>query len=168
MVTTPVSYTHATDMAPAFAGMIADAMFTDKVSVPCGSAPQPFGTVVAYVEATGASALPVGANPVAGIAIHEQQTGSRRNQTDGYVQYESMSVMRRGRIWARASGTCTKGAPAGYDPATGMLTNVAAGPPAMVALTNAKFLTANLTVGAVEPGGPTQSIVLVELHSPAV
>lgn len=164
MVTTPVSYTHATDMAPAFAGMIADAMFTDKVSVPCGAAAQPFGTVVAYVEATGASVLPAGANPIAGVAIHEQQTGSRRNQTTGYVQYESMSVMRRGRIWGLASGACVKGANATFDPATGMFTP--AGTP--TALPNAKFLSAPVTVGAVEPGGPTQSIVLIELHSPAV
>lgn len=163
MVTVPVTFDPTFDYAPAFAGMIADAMFTDKCEVPCGAAAQPFGSVVAYLEADGTSVIPHGANPVAGVAIHEHQTGSRRTQTTGYVQFQAMSVMRRGRIWALASGACTKGAVAKFAPATGIFADAGAS-----TLANARFLSAALTVPAIWPGEPTQQIVLVELHSPQI
>lgn len=47
MALQPVTYDPLFDMVPAFPGMIADAMFTDKISVACGPSAQPFGTVVA-------------------------------------------------------------------------------------------------------------------------
>ncbi len=162
---TPVTFDPNVDYAPAFAGMIADAMFTDKVTVPCGAAPQPFGTVVASVTATGISALPIGANVIEGVAIHEQQIGSKRGAAgDTYTQFDAMSVMKRGRIWARASGACTKDAVAKYDAATGVFADSGA-----ATLPNARFLSANLTIPAVQAGvdAPHQ-VVLVELHAPNV
>jgi len=160
----PVTFDPAVDYAPAFAGMIADAMFTDKVTVPCGATPQPFGTLVASTTATGVSVLPIGANIIEGIAIHEHQLGSRRTGTDGYVQHDAMSVMRRGRIWARASGTCTKDAVAKYDAATGIFADAGAG-----TMPNARFLSANLTIPAVQAGvDAAHQVVLVEVHAPNV
>lgn len=160
----PIAWNPDWQHPPAFAGMLADSMVTDKVTVPCGAAPQPFGTVVASVPASGVSALPIGANSVEGIAIHEHGTGSRMNaaQQGAYVQYDAMSVLRRGRIWAKASGACTKDAVAKYDPATGQLADAGTG-----TLANAKFLTTALTVPDILGGG-SQMIVQVELHSPAV
>jgi hypothetical protein len=162
MVTVPVTFDATFDYAPGFAGMISDAMLTDKIAVPCGAAAQPFGTVVGYVEATGVSELPVVVTRIAGIAIHEQQTGSRRTATTGYVQGEAMSVMRRGRIWALAIGTCTKGAVAKFTLASGAFSDAGA-----ATLPTAKFLTGALTVPAVSTEA-THQIVLVELHSPQV
>jgi hypothetical protein len=163
MVTVPVTFDATFDYAPAFAGMISDAMFTDKIIVPCGATAQPFGTVVGYVEATGVSELPVVATRIAGIAIHEHQTGSRRTASTGYVQYEAMSVMRRGRIWALANGACTKGAVAKFTLASGIFSDAGA-----ATMPTAKFLSAALTVPAIWPGEPTHQIVLVEMHSPQV
>lgn len=160
----PVTWNSDFDPPPAYAGMLADNMVTDKTTVPCGAFTHPFGTVVAYVPATGVSVLPIGTNPVEGIAIHDHRFGSRSlaAQQGAYVQFDAISVCKRGRIWARASGACTKDGPANYDPATGTLADAGTG-----TLPNAKFLTANFTVNDILGGG-TQSIVLVELHSPSV
>ena len=161
----PVTYDATFEPPPAMPGMIADAMFTDKVVVPCGAAAQPFGTVVASVAATGVSVLPIGANPIEGVAIASHVHGGRAGGTPGsYVQYDAMSVMRSGRIWGRASGACTKDAVATYDAATGMFTG--AGSPAT--LPNAKFLTANISIPGILSTDAAESVVLVELHSPAV
>ena len=167
MVTTPVTWDATYEPPVAIPGMIADLAFTDKVVVPCGAAAQPFGTVVAYVEATGVSVLPIATNPVAGVSIMDHQVAGRRTnngaQQVGNVQYDAISVMRRGRIWGRASGACTKGAVAKFDPATGMFADAGTG-----TLANAKFLTANLSIPGLLTSDTAESVVLVELHSPAV
>lgn len=159
----PITWDANFEYPPAFAGMIADDMFTDKATVPCGAAPQPFGTVVATVTGTGVSALPVGTNIIEGIAIHDHRFAGRLTYPvqDGYVQYDAISVMRRGRIWARASGACTKDAVAKYDPATGIFADAGT-----ATLPQAKFLSANLTIPGIDGG--SQIIVLLEVHSPFV
>lgn len=154
----PVTWNADYDLPPAFAGMIADSMFTDKVTVAAGTA-HPYGTVIATVAATGVSALPVGTNVVEGICIHDHRGG--HFGVTGYTQYNAMSVMRRGRIWALASGACTKDAVAKYDAATGIFADAA-----VTTLPQAKFLTEALTIPGVDGG--SQMIVLVELHSPFV
>ena len=163
----PISIDTTFEPPPALPGMIADSMFTDKVVVPCGAAPQPFGTVVASVPATGISVLPIGANPIEGIAIMDHQVAGAATATgatqDGYRQYNRMSVMRRGRIWGLASGACGKDAVAKYDPATGMFADAGTG-----TLPNAKFLSAAVSIPGLASGEAAVSIVLVELHSPAV
>lgn len=167
MSTIPITWDSTFDPPPAMPGMIADLAFTDKIVVPCGASPTPFGSVVAYVTATGISALPIGTNPVAGIAIMDHQVAGRRTATGaqqtGYVQYDAMSVMRRGRIWARASGACTKDAVAKYDPATGLFADAGTG-----TLANAKFMSANLSIPGLLSGDAAEIIVLVELHSPVI
>jgi hypothetical protein len=158
----PVTWNANYDYPPAYAGMIADSGFTDKVTVPCGATAQPYGSVVASVTATGVSVLPIGTNVPEGVAIHDHRGGARLvGNGDNYLQGDAMSVMRRGRIWGRASGTCTKDAVAKYDPATGLFSDAGT-----ATLPNAKFLTANLSVPGIDTG--SQIIVQVELHSPAV
>lgn len=144
------------DMSPATAGMEADAMFTDTVTVPCGAAPITFGVVVARVTATGISARPIGANPLVGIARRDATIPSGT-----YAQFAAMSVMTRGRIWALASGTCTKDAVAKFDAATGVFADAGA-----VTYPQAKFLTGAIDTPA--NGGTAEKIVLVELHAPTV
>jgi hypothetical protein len=146
---------------PAFAGMLGDDMFTDKVTVPCGATAQPFGTVVASVTATGVSVLPIGANILEGIAIHDHSKAGRLTTQEGYAQGDTISALRRGRIWARASGACTKDAVAKFDPATGIFADAGT-----ATYPNARFLTAHLTVPGVLTG--SQIVVYVELHHPAV
>ncbi|EHL99374.1 hypothetical protein HMPREF9946_03136 [Acetobacteraceae bacterium AT-5844] len=145
-------------VAPGLPGLLYDSGFTDKVTVPCGATAQPFGTLVAYVSATGISVLPIGTNPIVGVALKDDAIAS-----DGYVQYDAMTVVRRGRVWALASGTCTKDAVAKYAPATGVFADAGT-----ATLANAKFLSGNITVPAFGPGGTSVQIVLVELHDPSV
>jgi hypothetical protein len=159
----PVAPDATFELPPAVPGMIADAMFTDKAVVPCGAAATPFGALVASVAATGISVLPIGANPIEGIAIMDQGIGGRRTVTGAYAQYDAMSVMRRGRIWARAGGACTKDAVAKYDPATGLFADAGTG-----TLAQAKFLSANISIPGVVSTDSAESVVLVELHSPFV
>lgn len=158
----PVTWSPDFDFPPAFAGMIADSMFTDKVTVPCGAAAQPFGTVVATVPATGVSVLPIGANTIEGVAIHDHRFSGRYVGQEGYQQFDPMLVMSRGRVWALASGACTKDAVAKYDPATGVFADAGT-----ATLPNATFLTANLAIPGIGGVG-TQTIVQVELHDPRV
>lgn len=159
----PISYDPLFDLAPGFPGMIADSMFTDKITVANGTAPTPFGTVVATVAATGRSVLPISTNPIAGVAIHDHNLSGGRISQDTYVQYDAISVMARGRIWARASGTCTKEAVAKFDPATGIFADAGT-----ATLANAKFLSSNITVIGITPGDASSQMVLVELHNPTV
>jgi hypothetical protein len=147
--------------------MLADAGFTDKVSIAAGTEHQ-FGTLVAADAATGKSVMPIGTNVIQGIALHDHNISGRylpgvANATDRYVQYDPMTVLRRGRVWARASGACTKDAVAKYDPATGIFANAGS-----ATLKNAKFLTANLTVIGITPTDATSIIVMVELHDPGI
>lgn len=158
----PVTYNPDTDSAPAVPGMLADSGFTDKITVPCGAAPQPFGTVVGTVAATGISVLPVGAN-LAGIALQDHAYAGRRITQDGYVQYDAMSVIARGRVWALASGTCTKDAVAKYDPATGVFADSGT-----ATYPNAKFLTGAVQITGILSSNPAARIVQVELHNPTV
>ena len=164
MVTQPLLTPALGEFEPALPpGSNYDTGFGDTVTVPCGATPQPFGTVVAYVEATGTSVLPTGANPIAGVAIHEHQAGSRRTSRGSYVQFEAIPAKRRGRVWAAASGACTKGAAARFDPATGMFATAGS-----ATYPNAKFLTADRLADPVVVGDAGERVVLVELHSPAV
>ena len=163
----PVSYDPTFDPAPAFPGMLADAGFTDKVSIAAGTTHQ-FGTLVAADAATGRSVMPIGTNVIQGIVLHDHNISGRfmptvANASDRHVQYDNMTVLRRGRVWARASGACTKDAVAKYDPATGLFANAGS-----ATLKNAKFLSANMTVVGIDPTDATSIMVLVELHDPGI
>ena len=158
----PVIWNAETEFPPAFAGMSFDSSFKDDITVPCGASPQPFGTVVASVAATGLSVLPIGTNPIEGVALHDHRFSGGIVGQEGYVQFNAMSVRRRGRIWALASGTCTKDAVAKYDPATGIFADAGTG-----TLPNAKFITGHIAVPGINGVG-SQTVVGVELGSPVV
>lgn len=158
----PVLWNADTEYPPAFAGMIADGVLTDKITVACGAGGQEFGTVVASVPGTGVSVLPAAANPLEGIALHAHHLSGRYNGQEGYIQTDAMAVGRRGRFWARAGGACTKDAVAKFDPANGRFADAGT-----ATFPNAKFLSAMLTVPGVAGAG-SQTIVLVELGSPVV
>lgn len=157
----PVTYDATLDMVPAFPGMLADDGFTDKITIPCGATTHAFGTVVATVAATGRSVMPIGTNVLQGIAIHDHTLSGRHPFQDTYVQYDAVSVLARGRIWARASGTCTKDAVAKYDPATGLFADAGS-----ATYPQARFLTGNVTVIGVLASDASSQMVMVELHNP--
>lgn len=157
-----VTYNSALDMVPAIPGLLADSGFTDKVSIPVGTAGLAFGQLVGIAPTTGLSVMPVGALAV-GIAIHDHNYGGVFGGQNGYVQYDSASVLRRGRIWALASGTCTKGAVAKYADATGIFADAGA-----VTLANARFVTSNISIVGIASGDAAVSVVMVELHDPSV
>lgn len=159
---TPVSYTFATDMAPAVAGMPGDSGFMDKVTVPCGATAQTFGTVVAAVNTTGISVLPTTSNVLQGIALKDDTLAGRLSGQEGYVQYDPMTVLRRGRAWGLASGTCTKDAVAKYDPATGIFADAGS-----ATYPNARFLSGHVAVPKVD-GTTGTTIVYVELGEPTL
>lgn len=154
----PVTYDPLFDLAPCFPGMLADSGFTDKLTHPCGATPQPFGTVVATVPATGISVLPIGTNTLQGVAIHDQTVAGRIVSQDGYIRGDAMSVIAEGRIWARASGTCTKDAPAKFDPATGMFSDAGT-----ATYPRARFLTGQVSVIGVLSTDAATIAVQVEL-----
>jgi hypothetical protein len=159
----PITYNATFDMQPAIPGLLADSGFTDKVTVPCGATAQPFGSVVASVAATGISVLPTGTNVLEGIAIYDATLAGRHDAQDGYKQYDGISVLSRGRIWARASGTCTKDAVAKFNPATGVFADAGT-----VTYPNARFLSANITSVGLLPGEAAEQMVLVELGDPTL
>jgi hypothetical protein len=157
-----VAYDANYDLPPGFPGLIYDSMFTDKVTVPAGNFNHKFGTAVGIVPATGVSVLPVGTTPV-GIAIHDHNKSGGYVTQDGYVQYDAMAVMSRGRIWAAAGGACTKEGPARYDPATGVFSDAGT-----AIFPGARFKSSAVTVVGIMPGDAAQSIVIVELGHPTI
>jgi hypothetical protein len=159
----PVTFDAAMDLVPAFPGMIADSMFTDKHVVPCGATPQPFGTVVASVSGTGISVLPIGANVLEGIALHDHALAGGHDGQGGYGEGNPISVVRRGRVWALASDDCTKDAPARFDPETGAFTD-----DGTATYPRARFLSGRLVIPDVVVGGAAVQVVLVELAHPTV
>lgn len=154
------------DMVPAFAGMKADSMF-DHVETLAAQNSIGFGVLVGF-DGTGA-VIPVGSVP-AGIALHDPIYANRMISpfvagatviSAAYLQYDAVSVLRRGKAWAVAGGTCTDGAVAKYTAATGIFSDAGA-----VTLPNAVFRSKDYSWPGILPGDATQRVVLVELHSP--
>lgn len=147
-------------MTPAFAGLLADLQFTSKESHPTSTV-IPFGVVATPVVATGV--LAVGGTGVGGgVALHDHIRAAVNNANQ-YKVGDAVSLIRRGRVWCRASGTCTKGAAAKFNAITGVFGDAEAN-----TLTNARFRTANVAMDDGTGAGTTVSLVLVELHDPAI
>ena len=144
--------------APAFAGMKADTMVGNTSTYPAKNDIE-FGTVFG-LDANGYAVLPVGSK-AGGIALHSHTAAS----VDGkWVVGTAVPGFDKGRVWAKAGGACTPGAVAKYDPATGVFSDAGT-----ATLANAEFRSALVSVPGVRAGiDPTESIVLVELHSPRV
>lgn len=148
-------------MAPAFAGMLADIQFTSKETNPCGATAIPFGVAATPNASTGVLA-PGGTGAGAGVAIHDH-TVAGVYQANEYRQYDAVSLLRRGRIWCKASGTCTKGAVAKFNATTGVFGDAEAN-----TMVNARFRTAQVSMSTGLPGDAAATLVLVELHDPAI
>jgi hypothetical protein len=129
----------------AFAGMKADAGDDRVESFPVGADTLAFG-VVTGTDAAGLLVAGAGTK-VRGITVHSHAVPGAT-----YVKTECASVMTRGLIWAKATGTITKDGPVSFN-ASGVVAN------AGTLLPNAVFRSAATTVTG-------DTIALVELHNP--
>lgn len=167
-----VSYDTGFDFVPAFPGMKADAMFTDTVSIPCGSASIGFGCGVFADPVTGRSNTPATGNFI-GAAIHDHNLSGRylpnvTGANDGYVQYDSIAALRRGRIWARTSGSVTKESAVVTVETTGLTFTTTAAGASNIAVPHARFLSANLSIIGILAGDSATNTALLELGEPTV
>lgn len=115
--------TYTQYQAPAFAGLIYDMRNITVESYACESATIPFGRAVAPgTNARKQVKLPTGSGQgFRGIALHEQ--GHAQDLSTGvaaYLQYETVSVLRKGAVWVATSGTVTENSTAYYHASTGL------------------------------------------------
>jgi hypothetical protein len=175
-------------MPPAFVGMKVDTMNDNVESRPAGGN-IPFGRVCNYNNTGAGGALgsqqvvsgvagPPG--PAAGIALHDHIIGSFGGLVGvpsvtvppaGYRQFDAVSVLTRGRVWAEVSALAASaniifGAPVDYEIATGMVTTGA--PAGTAVLANATFRSAPIDIIPIWPSASLGAarIALVELHYP--
>lgn len=138
--------------AAGFAGLIADSMFTDKMSYSAEAA-VPFGVPVqlgtnkerqvkVLTTSVGQAALAVGIS-VATQAVEQTSAG-----VVVYVDKDTVSVMKRGRIWVTTNDAVVAGAVANLVLANGTFTDevVAAGIEAFTQF-SAKFITGTTAAG---------------------
>lgn len=147
-------------MAPAFAGMLADLQFTSKETHPCGTNAVPMGVVATPAADGKVQAGGTGAG--AGAAIHDHTIAGVYGAAE-YRRYDAVSLLRRGRIWLKAAGTCTKGGVVKFSATTGEVSDGGAN-----TLKNARFRTAAVSMANNLPGESAASLVLVEFHDPAI
>lgn len=165
LVVTPNVFT--TYQPPAIIGMKADSM-DDNVDTFAANSAIPFGVVVGRTGA-GLKTIGAGGSAVVGIAIHDHTVGSRQT----YTQYDAVSVLTRGRVWARVSSgdqaACADGVVCNYRTADGTVTPsaVAAG---IVALPHAVFRSAAVQLPDTEQvvwgTGVLTWAAVVEMHYP--
>lgn len=134
-------------MEIAFAGMKADSGDDRVESFPVGASGLAFG-VVTGTDATDVLVAGAGTK-VRGISVHSHAAGVRDGK---YAATECASVMTRGLVWAKATGTVTEDGPVSFS-AAGVVSDTG------TALANAVFRSGKITVS----GG---DIALVELHNP--
>lgn len=136
-------------MTPAFPGMKADTGY-DRIETVAAAADIPFGVVVGLDD--GFNGAPgAGTKGARGISLH-----SHTVVTGKYLQYDAVSVMRRGSVWAQveAGQACTQEGPVKFN-AAGLVSDAGT-----TALTNATFKSAAIDAG------DYGLIVMVELHDP--
>lgn len=132
------------EMDKARAGLKGDAGFDRVESFPADEA-VPFGVAVGK-KANGAVG-PGAQTGLAGVSLHTH------TRNDNYDQYDDVSTLTRGLVWAQATGTITEGGAASFD-ANGVFSDTGTAYP------NAVFRSGKETMSdGVE-------LVLVELHSP--
>lgn len=135
-----------------FAGQIYDTMFTDKMSYSAEGA-VPFGAVVRLgtnkerqVAAVGTGA---GQGALAiGVAVMTYATEQDASGNVGYGNTQTVSVMKRGRIWVKTNDAVVAGSVANLVLSNGTFTDeaVAAGVEAFTAFT-ARFITGTTAAG---------------------
>ena len=155
----------------AFTGMKVDSMDDNVDSYP-STGDIPFGRVCVFESANGhriqlpADPIP---GPVAGICLHDHIIGTYGN---AYRQYDSVSTLTRGRVWADVSqlpGSAASilfGADVTFELATGMVTGIVSAATGL--LINAKFRSGVIAVPPIWPSPTLGSgmIALVEMHYP--
>jgi hypothetical protein len=135
-----------------FAGQIYDTMFTDKMSYSAEGA-VPFGAIVRLGtnKERQVAAVGTGAGQAAlaiGVAVMTYATEQDASGNVGYGNTQTVSVMKRGRIWVKTNDAVVAGAAANLNLSNGTVTDeaVAAG---IEAFTNfsAKFITGTTAAG---------------------
>lgn len=128
-------------------GMLADTQFTDKMSYSAEAAigfgvPVQLGTnkerqVKVLTTSVGQAALAVGIS-VASMVVEQSSAGVAQ-----YAQYDTVPVLKKGRIWVTTDDAVVAGATANLKLSSGLFTDeaVAAGIEAFTQF-SAKFLTA--------------------------
>lgn len=110
---------YASYQYPAIVGMKADSMFDNVDTFACDDEEGiDFGVVVSS-ETTGTIRVKTGGGVehVRGMALHDHIIGSR----GGYMKYDAVSTLTRGRLWARVSDPegIEDGVQVSYDEETG-------------------------------------------------
>jgi hypothetical protein len=153
-------YSGPTFYSVGFPGMKSTAM-EDQVDTWAAAGAIPFGVVVTKVSAQEIQCQAGVAGTAIGISLHDHLVAVY----GGYLQYQAVSVMTRGRVWAAvddAGAGIKNGVPVNYNPLTGKVT-AATG----TALTNAVFrTTVQQSYNILD--GSTINIADVELHYPLV
>ena len=146
--------------AQAMAGMKADSMDDNVETLACGAAAIGFGLVCARSASASQIIVPGGAaGLIAGVTLHDHLIASR----GGYTQYDAVSVLTRGRVWAVVDTVTgvVDGAPVYYTAATGAVNNTNTNP----AVPHAIFRSAPASVFNML-GGTAVNVAVVELHYP--
>jgi hypothetical protein len=144
----------------AMIGMKADSM-DDNVDTFAAAAPIPVGVVVSRVAPFDLK-VQAGGTAMVGIALHDHTIGSR----GGYIQYDAVSVLTRGRCWVRLSSATNvdDGVYVHYNPADG--TCAATGTKLLNAVFRSKAASLPDASQVVWGSGVTTLGAVVELHYP--
>jgi hypothetical protein len=149
--------------AQAIPGLIADSTMVKNVdSWACDVTNIQFGVVCSRSAAASMKVVPGGTLPV-GISVHDHLIASR----GGYTQYDAVSVLSRGRIWAKCDATLTgivDGAPLYFVPATGAVSATATG---NTAIPKAVFRSAPASIFDML-GGAAVNVAVVEFNYPTI
>jgi hypothetical protein len=146
----------------AMAGMKADSSNDNVDTFACGVTGIGFGVVCGRLSAGSMVVAPGGTAPLeVGITLHDHLIASR----GGYTQYDAVSVLNRGRVWAVVDNVTgvQDGAAVYFTTSTGAVNTVNTNP----ALTNAVFRSAPASVFNML-GGTAVNVAVVELHYPLV
>lgn len=118
-------------MAAGFPGMLSDTGFFDNDSMTLVAGTDPvvvvgYGVPVTY-GATDRTCVPVStgdtAADIAGFAVRTQGGNAETNANNGYVNGDTVSVMKKGRMYVTASVAVVAGDPVTVDVATGAISN---------------------------------------------
>jgi hypothetical protein len=153
-----VANSYAQYLSVAFAGMKGDSMDDNVDTFACATNPIGFGLVCSRTVAGALTIAQGGAIPI-GVSLHDHTIASR----GGYIQYDAVSVMNRGKVWCQV-GTDTAnivdGAYVAYETATG---KVLFTPTGNTVLPKAIFRSGVVAVYDITYT-TTTNIALVELH----
>lgn len=111
----PDVFEYGAEMAPGYAGMIAETQFKDAASRRVEGGNIAYG--LAVTRGTGPDQVRLGGTQFVGIAIADHAHG------DGYKEGDVGAFLRKGTIWVTASTAVTAGQAVTFTPATGVIGN---------------------------------------------